>query len=134
MRYSVTTREPGASEVLMCFFTVRPRSTAFLASRPAASSTPGLEVLVQEVIAAISVGRADLGAVEGLEPLREPLRLLAKAGLGDRCGEKLGEFFFHVADLDAILRALGAGQRGRHGAEVQLDRLAVVDGAFFGMP
>ncbi len=38
----------------MCGFTVRPSSTAFFASRPAASSTPGLEVLVQEVIAAIS--------------------------------------------------------------------------------
>jgi len=38
----------------MCGFTDRPSSTAFLASNPAASSTPGLEVLVQEVIAAIS--------------------------------------------------------------------------------
>ena len=54
VRYSVTTREPGAREVLTCFLTVRPRSTAFFASRPAASSTPGLEVLVQEVMAAIS--------------------------------------------------------------------------------
>ena len=50
----MTTREPGASEVLTRGLTVRPRSTAFFASRPAASSTPGLEVLVQEVIAAIS--------------------------------------------------------------------------------
>jgi hypothetical protein len=33
--------------------TCSPRSTAFLATRPAASMTPGLEVLVQEVIAAI---------------------------------------------------------------------------------
>jgi hypothetical protein len=38
----------------MCGLTDRPRSTAFLASSPAASSTPGLEVFVQEVIAAIT--------------------------------------------------------------------------------
>ena len=50
----MTTREPGASEVLMCGFTRRPRSTAFFASRPAASMTAGLLVLVQEVMAAIS--------------------------------------------------------------------------------
>ncbi len=38
----------------MCGLTFRPCSTAFLASSPAASSTLGLEVLVQEVMAAIS--------------------------------------------------------------------------------
>src|SRR5947208_4061210 len=47
-------REPGASEVLMCGCTRKPASTAFFASSPAASSTPGLEVLVQLVMAAIS--------------------------------------------------------------------------------
>ena len=47
-------REPGASEVFTCGGTLSPASTAFLASRPAASSTPGLLVLVQLVIAAIS--------------------------------------------------------------------------------
>ena len=34
--------------------TVSPRSTAFLARRPAASMTEGLEVLVQEVMAAMT--------------------------------------------------------------------------------
>lgn len=34
---------------------VRPRSTAFLASKPAAIITFGLEVLVHEVIAAITI-------------------------------------------------------------------------------
>ena len=34
--------------------TLRPRSTAFFASRPAASSTPGFDVFVHDVIAAIS--------------------------------------------------------------------------------
>src|SRR3989338_8839434 len=38
----------------MCGLTRKPFATAFFASRPAASSTLGLEVLVQEVIAAIS--------------------------------------------------------------------------------
>jgi hypothetical protein len=47
-------REPGASEVLMCGATFKPASTAFFASRPAASNTLGFEVLVHEVIAAIS--------------------------------------------------------------------------------
>ncbi len=46
-------REPGASEVLMCGCTRSPACTAFFASRPAASSTLGLEVLVQLVMAAI---------------------------------------------------------------------------------
>lgn len=50
----MTTREPRASEVLMCFLTLSPASTAFFASRPAASSTLGLEVLVQDVMAAMS--------------------------------------------------------------------------------
>jgi hypothetical protein len=50
----VTTCEPGAREVFTQGFTVRPFSWAFLATRPAAISTPGLEVLVQEVIAAIT--------------------------------------------------------------------------------
>ncbi len=50
----MTTREPGASDVLMLGLTLRPFSTAFFASRPAASSTPGFDVLVHDVIAAIS--------------------------------------------------------------------------------
>ena len=69
VRYSVTTRDPGASDVFTCFFTVRPRSTAFLARRPAASSTPGLEVLVHEVIAAI---------ITSPEPTSRPSRVLKR--------------------------------------------------------
>ena len=52
-RYSVTTRDPGASEVFTEGFTVRPFSTAFFASSPAAISTLGFDVLVHEVMAAI---------------------------------------------------------------------------------
>ena len=50
----MTTLDPGASEVLTHGLTVSPRSTAFLASRAAATITEGLEVLVQEVIEAIA--------------------------------------------------------------------------------
>src|SRR5271157_1453339 len=39
VRYSVTTIEPGASEVFTHDGTLSPFSTAFLASRPAATST-----------------------------------------------------------------------------------------------
>src|SRR5690554_7077839 len=53
-RYSGTTREPGANEVFTRGCTLRPSATAFFANNPAASNTLGLEVLVQEVIAAIN--------------------------------------------------------------------------------
>src|SRR6266436_264557 len=53
-RYSPTTWEPGASEVLTHGFTVRPLATALRASRPAPTMTVGLDVLVQDVIAAIT--------------------------------------------------------------------------------
>jgi hypothetical protein len=49
----VTTLEPGAKEFLTFGLTPSPFSTAFFASKPAASMTLGLEVLVHEVIAAI---------------------------------------------------------------------------------
>jgi len=48
----VTTCDPGASDVFTQGWLARPRSTAFLASRPAAKSTDGLDVLVQLVMAA----------------------------------------------------------------------------------
>ena len=40
-------------DVFTCGGTCRPSATAFLASSPAASIRPGLEVLVQEVMAAM---------------------------------------------------------------------------------
>src|SRR5438477_10784526 len=46
--------EPGASDVLTQAGTWSPRSTAFLASNPAALITDGLVVFVQLVIAAIT--------------------------------------------------------------------------------
>src|SRR3954469_12656178 len=53
-KYSSTTCEPGASEVFTQGFTVSPFATALRASRPAPIITLGLEVLVQDVIAAMT--------------------------------------------------------------------------------
>ena len=50
----MTTVEPGASEVFTHGLRVRPLASAFRASRPAETITYGFEVLVQEVIAAIT--------------------------------------------------------------------------------
>src|SRR5262245_43440341 len=53
-RYSVTTFDPGAKLVFTCPGTVRPRSAAFFATRPAAIITVGFEVFVHDVMAAIT--------------------------------------------------------------------------------
>ena len=50
----MTAREPGASEVLTVGPTRSPRATALRASSPAPTITVGLEVLVQDVIAAMA--------------------------------------------------------------------------------
>src|SRR5580692_2862493 len=53
-RYSRTTFEPGASDVFTHGGTDKPFSTAFFANNPAPIITEGFEVLVQEVMAAIT--------------------------------------------------------------------------------
>src|SRR5262245_37142521 len=53
-RYPVTAFDPGASEVLTVGGTRRPRATAFRARSPAPTITVGLEVFVQDVMAAIA--------------------------------------------------------------------------------
>ena len=50
----MTTCEPGASEVFTHGFGFSPFACALRATRPAATSTDGFDVLVQEVIAAIT--------------------------------------------------------------------------------
>src|SRR5579875_2301036 len=50
----MTTFEPGARLVFTHGLVVSPRSTAFLASSPAATITDGLDVLVQLVMAAMT--------------------------------------------------------------------------------
>src|SRR3546814_14935465 len=54
LRESVTTCDPGASDDLTQGLRVRPSARAFRATRPAAISTDGLEVLVQLVIAVMT--------------------------------------------------------------------------------
>src|SRR6185369_1822830 len=53
-RYSATTWEPGASDVFTHDLDLRPSFAALRASRPAPIITDGLDVLVQDVIAAIT--------------------------------------------------------------------------------
>ena len=53
-RYSATTCDPGTSEVFTQGLTVRPLAAALRANSPAPIITFGLEVLVQEVMAAIT--------------------------------------------------------------------------------
>ncbi|MNV63796.1 hypothetical protein D3C71_1564040 [compost metagenome] len=77
-------REPGASEVLMCGLTLSPASTAFLAKRPAASSTLGLLVLVQLVMAAISTSP--------LPTVTSPVRLACCAGTSACAAASVGLF------------------------------------------
>src|SRR5260370_6561867 len=54
MKYSVTALDPGARLVFTHGLEERPRSTAFLASSPAASIRGGFDVFVQLVMAAIT--------------------------------------------------------------------------------
>ena len=49
----------------MCGITVSPCSTAFFASRPAASRTPGFDVFVHDVIAAISTSPLPMATYSG---------------------------------------------------------------------
>src|SRR5580693_853599 len=54
LRYSATTCEPGASEVFTHGLGLRPLAAALRASSPAATMTLGFDVLVHEVMAAIT--------------------------------------------------------------------------------
>src|SRR4051795_11152701 len=54
LRYSVTTFEPGASDVFTHGWRCRPRARALRARMPAPSMTDGFEVFVHDVIAAMT--------------------------------------------------------------------------------
>src|SRR5829696_2076746 len=74
-RYSPTTCDPGASEVLTQGFTVSPFATALRASSPAPIITLGFDVLVQDVMAAITTSpwpRSCLGPGTGTRLLLSP--------------------------------------------------------------
>src|ERR1700684_3103684 len=66
-RESGTAREPGESDALTHGLLARPRATAFLATRPAVISSPGLAVLVQLVIAAMATAPSGTTDRAGLD-------------------------------------------------------------------
>src|SRR5580658_9983476 len=76
----MTTREPGASDVLTQGLDRSPRATAFLASRPAATRTWGFEVLVQLVMAAMTTSPSVIrwcGAAAGSDAASAGVRSIA---------------------------------------------------------
>ena len=87
----MTTREPGASDVLTHGLDRSPRSTAFWASSPAPTMTCGFEVLVQLVMAAMTTSPSciwwwgaaagSVGAVAGVRSMasRNESRAAARA-------------------------------------------------------
>ena len=118
-RYSATTWLPGASEVFTHGLRVRPFSAALRASRPAPISTFGFEVLVQDVIAAITTSPWPISiglAVDGEA-------LLDVAGLLVLGAERLLEAGPDVLERDAALGPLRPGHRRDDCAEVELERV-----------
>ena len=134
----MTTLEPGASEVLTHGLEARPRSTALRASSPAASITDGLEVLVQEVMAAMTTcpwsrsKRVPSSRVTGTRLLGRPLAPVGSgsnqpAGSGSwfSCGAVPGHGGRRVAGRERLgrglvrpvrpLRRLGGGGGGHVG-------------------
>ncbi len=163
-RYSVTTFDPGASEVLTQGLVSSPASHAFLATSPAPSMTDGFEVFVHDVIAAITtwpwsssvsvpsssvsdtavfdfslvavpppVSAPALGSGSPLPPsvswpsesagrvarvhglVRTPASWSSRVALVDAVAqvvlERVAEGLLRVGQRDAVLRALGPGQR-----------------------
>ena len=130
----MTTFEPGARVVFTQGLRLRPFSTAFFASSAAPIITYGLEVFVQEVIAAMTtwpwsmvvsvpssrvtltwwVARVSslLDRVGG----RERAVQRAAAGVG---GQRVAERGLGVGQLDPVLRALRAGDGRDDGGQVE---------------
>ena len=123
-RYSATTWEPGASEVLTQGLTVRPCAAALRASRPAPIMTFGFEVLVHEVIAAITTSPWPRSCLRPCD--RDALFDLAR--LAEFLVHRIGEAGLDVLQGDAVLRALGTGERGLDRARSSL-RMSVKIGS-----
>src|SRR5215208_2900731 len=103
----MTTLDPGASEVLTHGLEARPRSTALRASSPAASITDGLEVLVQEVMAAMTTcpwSRSKLAPSSRVTGTRLVGRPLTPVGSGSNQPAGGGSWF-----SCAIVPAIAAG-------------------------
>ena len=77
----MTTFEPGDRLVLTQGWLRRPRSTAFLASRPAATITDGLEVLVHEVMAAMATAPWSTMCSSPVQRRRRPGSVRSREGL-----------------------------------------------------
>ncbi len=73
-------------------------------------------VLAHVLLAAVDV-------VARVQQLRRPV----EAALRGRPGEQRGELLLHLAQLDAILRPLRAGQAGSDVAQVQAHHLRIID-------
>ncbi len=114
-RYSATTCEPGASEVLTQGATFNPLATAFCASRPAPIMTLGFEVLVQEVMAAITTSpwpRSKSSSSTLKRLARAPIFLYSASNRG---AETLGD----GVERNAAFRTLRAGERRDDRAEFE---------------
>src|ERR687889_400744 len=109
----MTTADPGASVVFTHGLLVSPRSTALLASSAAPIITCGFEVLVQDVIAAITTWPWSIS-------VSVPSSIVTGGGVGGQC---LAERLLGLGDRDPVLGALGAGDRGDDGGEVELEVL-----------
>ncbi len=80
----MTTCEPGAREVFTHGLESRPASTAFLARSPAPTMTYGFEVLVHEVIAAMTT--APWSSSNSPDSVLTVCGLCGRSPLGDSAG------------------------------------------------
>ena len=136
----MTTREPGASEVFTAALTVRPRSTAFLASEAggdhdgriagvgAARDRGDEDAAVLE----LDIGRRAVVPLSVTTAWRLALVLFAEAIFRDRLVERGEEFLLELGQRDAVLRTLRAGHAGRDVGEVELEIGAVDDAVRLG--
>ena len=113
----MTTFEPGARLVFTQGLVLSPFSTAFLASRPAATITDGFEVLVQLVMAAMTT---EPSWMVDFDPLVETSAVLWR---GVRASSR--KFFFTSGRLMRSCGRLGRPARN-HGGEIELERVGIL--------
>ena len=109
-------------------FDIRPRLRALRASRPAATSTAGFDVLVQLVIAAISTAPSatsnDLPPAVATALPVAPGFFCARSSAILRVVPAIG--LLGDAQRHAVLRTLGAREARLDGREVELEDVGVV--------
>ena len=143
----MTTLEPGASEVFTHGLRVKPRSRALRATRPAPTITSGLEVLVQDVIAAMTTAPClswnvspsySTGVVTGVRigsPRTGPPSSTISSTVPEpgrrRLAERLGEVVAHWSFIaERSIRScgrFGPGEGGLDGRHVEFEVRAVDD-------